>query len=112
MFNFSRLFDRAEGYISQLGVVGGVGGMIGLYALGGIRNFTVLGVVGGSAIIPPLVMEGSSASNELLMDGLIIAGPVLSMMYYGIFSLDMAFYFASGALLLQAVAATINNKRK
>lgn len=112
MFNFSRLFDKAEGYISQLGVVGGFGGMLGLYALGGIRDLTALGVIGGSAIVPPLVLGGSSASNEFLMDVLIVAGPVATMYMYGVLSLNMAFYFASGALLLQAVAATMNNKSK
>jgi len=86
--------------------------MLGLYSLGGIRDITALAIIGGSAMLPAMLMGGSSFTNELAVDAMIIAGPALSMWYYDVLNLDNAFYFTLGALLLQAMATTVNNKRK
>ena len=113
MFNFSKIFDSAENYISHLGVIGGIGGIIGLYSLGGIRNTQALMVIGAASVLPPLVLRNEGAANELLMDMLIVAGPVGSMYMYDMLDLNNVFYFAIGALTIQAIASTLRTvKRK
>lgn len=112
MFNFERIFQKAEDYISNLGVGGGVGGALGLYAFAGVRDMTALFILAASSTLPAMILKRSGrASDEMMLDAAILAGPLLAMYFQPAIGLTInnAFFFSVGAMMGSAAYSALMN---